>query len=194
MSEDHQDHGVLAPLVAEHRVIEQGLDRLDRLVDAWDDGRQIDPVAVLAACDFLGGYADGLHHRKEEDVVFVLTAEAAPDDVPIHLRSFVDDHVENRDDVGRMRAAAEQALAAGPDAEAVAAARGRAWRPVRRAALDLVDRLRSHIQREDIGLFTALNEVIDDHGLHAAVEDGFAAADAAVDPARLAAWLAWASE
>lgn len=57
-------------LMSEHRLIEQMLDTLEKAIQMVEDGRSVRPGLFLEAADFIRGFADGCHHRKEEGVLF----------------------------------------------------------------------------------------------------------------------------
>lgn len=59
-------------LKGEHRVIEDVLDCLDRIVDRALIDRYLPEQPANEAIRFLRGFADGCHHRKEEDLLFPL--------------------------------------------------------------------------------------------------------------------------
>jgi len=68
-------------LMQEHRLIEQVLDCLEDAAGRLEDGDDIDPDFFIDAAEFVAGFADGSHHRKEEDILFVaMTANDVPGD------------------------------------------------------------------------------------------------------------------
>lgn len=148
--------------MSEHRVIERVIASLEAQADRLDAGRQVRPGFFLDAADFIKGFADGCHHRKEEGVLFErmvaagLPREAGP--VGVMLA----EHEQGRAFTRGMRAAAER-LDAGDTAAArqvVANARG------------YVALLRQHIQKEDGILFPMADQVIPANQ-HADVVTGF---------------------
>src|SRR5450756_440878 len=70
-------------LMQEHRVIERVLDALETAANHLDRGHPVRPGLFLEAADFIAGFADGCHHRKEEGVLFgaclLYTSDAADD-------------------------------------------------------------------------------------------------------------------
>src|SRR5665647_2426724 len=57
-------------LMQEHRVIERVLDALEIAASHLERERPVRPGFFLEAADFIAGFADGCHHRKEEGVLF----------------------------------------------------------------------------------------------------------------------------
>ena len=72
-------------LMSEHRVIERVLDALEIATRALEQGHAVRPGFFLDAADFIGGFADGCHHRKEEGVLFeaMISAGMPPNGGPI---------------------------------------------------------------------------------------------------------------
>src|SRR5262245_46187281 len=131
----------------EHRIIEQVLSCLDRISANCVAARKLDAQAARDALDFFRSFADGCHHRKEEDYLFPaleargLPAQAGPTAV---MRS---EHVEGRRHIQAM------------DGAIVAAARGdnSALDTFARHAQAYVRLLREHIAKEDNCLFPMAN-------------------------------------
>ena len=59
-----------APLMIEHRLIENMLHHLKNQLDRIEKTQSIDPYLVDKAIDFIRMYADRTHHGKEEDILF----------------------------------------------------------------------------------------------------------------------------
>ena len=125
-------------LMAEHQVILRTLDALDGFVGRAT-GAPAEQDELRKFVTFIRGYADALHHGKEEDVLFVamvdegFSREQGPIAVMLH------EH-----DVGREQAAALDGLAASVTP----------WPPedleiLRIASRTYADLLRLHIQKED---------------------------------------------
>jgi hemerythrin-like domain-containing protein len=125
-------------LMAEHRLILRAVDALEAF--ARDAGRGVDEREELGRfVTFIRGYADKLHHGKEEEVIFVAMVDAgfSRDQGPIAV--MLQDH-----DVGREHVSILAGLAASvvpwtrEDLEILQGA-GRAY----------AELLRAHIQKED---------------------------------------------
>jgi hemerythrin-like domain-containing protein len=148
-------------LTAEHRAIER---ELDVLVDIAADLEKHAPVPLETAealVDFLQRVADGVHHRKEEELLFPLLAERGVKPDESVIQPLLQQHESGRFHVRRMR----EALA-------------RLERGDRQAAFEFAsyariyaEMLRSHIQVEDEILYPAAARVLtssDDQRLRAA--------------------------
>ena len=149
-------------LMSEHRVIERVIASLEAEAGKLAAGQAVRPGFFLDAADFVKGFADGCHHKKEEGVLFeAMVAAGLPKQVgPIAV--MLAEHEQGRAFTRGMREAAQR-LAAGETAaraEVVRNARGY-------AAL-----LRAHIQKEDGILFPMADQVIPANR-HDAVLEGF---------------------
>ncbi len=137
-------------LMQEHRLIEQVLDGLEEAAARLEDGEEIDPGFFIDAAEFVAGFADGNHHRKEEDILFVaMTAKDMPADTgPVAV--MLHEHEEGRRLTAGFRGAAEQMQNGDADAAT----------DVIRNAFDYVNLMREHIIKEDNVLFPMANQVI----------------------------------
>ncbi len=137
-------------LMQEHRLIEQVLDCLEEAAGRLEDGEEIDPGFFIDAAEFIAGFADGGHHRKEEDILFVaMTARDMPEDVgPVAV--MLHEHEEGRRFTAGFRGAAERMHDGDADASA----------EVTRNAFDYVNLMREHIVKEDNVLFPMAEQII----------------------------------
>ena len=58
------------PLMIEHRLIERMLSVIKEALAKIEAKKEVDPVFVDIAVDFIQVYADRTHHGKEEDILF----------------------------------------------------------------------------------------------------------------------------
>ncbi len=148
-------------LMEEHRVIERVLDALEKTARSVARGAG-QPQFFIEAADFVRGFADGCHHKKEESVLFVsmqmhgVPVEGGPLGVMLH------EHEQGRHYIRSMRAAAER-WAAGDQAASAEAAEN---------ALNYVALLRQHILKENNILFPMAAQAIPP-AEHAAVLERF---------------------
>lgn len=134
----------------EHRIIERVLDALEAAALRLESGHAVRPEYFLDAADFIAGFADGCHHRKEEGVLFVeLAASGMPaDQGPIGV--MLDEHEQGRAFTRAIRESARK-WAEG-DAEA--------RRALVVSAKGYVALLRDHIAKEDEVLFPMADQLI----------------------------------
>jgi len=137
-------------LMDEHRVIERVLTALEKAAQMLEGGRSIRPAFFLDAADFIKGFADGCHHRKEEGMLFVaMMAHGIPDrGGPIGV--MMAEHEQGRAFTRGMRAAAQK----------LASGEGSAREAVIANARGYVILLRQHIHKEDNILFPMADRVI----------------------------------
>lgn len=149
-------------LMEEHRVIERVLTSLEVGAGRLAQGHAMRPGFFSDAADFVKGFADGCHHRKEEGVLFeALVAAGLPRQVgPIAM--MLQEHEEGRAFTRGMREAAAR-LAAGD---------ALAQDDVVRNARGYASLLRQHIRKEDTVLFPMADQMISP-GDQRAVEEGF---------------------
>lgn len=137
-------------LMQEHRVIERVLVTLEAAAQKVEKGEPVRPGLFIEAADFVQGFADGCHHKKEEGVLFVsMNAHGVPvQGGPVGMMLM--EHEQGRTFIQGMRQAAER-LASGDQT---------AREAVCRNAYGYVNLLRLHIYKEDNVLFPMANQVI----------------------------------
>lgn len=149
-------------LSSEHRVIERVITTLETAASQLENNQPVRPGFFIDAADFIKGFADGCHHRKEEGVLFkTMNTYGIPSQGgPIAVMLM--EHEKGRQFTRGMREAAQRLEAGDPSArlEVVQNARGY-------AAL-----LRQHIRKEDNVLFPMADQVIP-VSVHDQVADGF---------------------
>lgn len=125
-------------LMREHRVIERVLGVLERYAARLEEGELLPRRDLGAIVDVLRDYADGLHHAKEERVLFpaMVAAGLSGDDGP--LAFMLEQHEEGRRLVGDLAELAREEAWSEADRARTA-----------RVARDYVFMLRAHIRDED---------------------------------------------
>lgn len=123
----------------EHRVIEKVLAAMEAMVDRAERGGAVSPGFFLEAADFVAGFADGCHHKKEEDILFTaLEAKGYSRDAgPVAM--LLAQHEDGRRYMRVMKEAARQ-WQAGDDT---------ARQGVIESARNYISLLYDHIDRED---------------------------------------------
>lgn len=137
-------------LSSEHRVIERVIAALEAAADKLEAGEAVRPGFFTDAADFIKGFADGCHHKKEEGVLFTTMNDYGLPTQGGPIGVMLAEHEQGRVYTRGMRAGAER-LAIGEPA-------GRA--EVIRNARGYAMLLRQHIQKEDNILFPMANQVI----------------------------------
>jgi hemerythrin-like domain-containing protein len=167
-------------LEAEHRVIERVLEALDMNTEAVAAGAPVDKAFFTEAIAFVREYADGVHHQKEEQVLFPrLVAAGVPrEGGPVGVMLY--EHDEGRRLVRIMYEALAGASAGDTKARATLVDATRQY----------VTLLRAHIQKEDMILFPMADRIIPIRQREI-VQTGFAQAEGAL-AAMIARRRAWA--
>jgi hemerythrin-like domain-containing protein len=133
-------------LVAEHDIIERGLDVLEKAVGRIESGQPIPDDFPQWAPDFFSQFADKCHHAKEEDLFFPLLKERGIPKEGGPIGVMLHEHDVGRDCVRRMREASE---AADFDGAKFAS-----------AAKEFISLLRQHIFKENNILFQMAGSVM----------------------------------
>jgi hemerythrin-like domain-containing protein len=137
-------------LIDEHRVIERVITALETATSRLSSGQPVRPGFFIDASEFIKGFADGCHHKKEEGVLFPAMEAAGVPRSGGPIGAMLSDHEAGRYYNQNMRAAAER-LAAG-DKSAIA--------DIEKNALGYARLLRQHIMKENMVLFPMADHVI----------------------------------
>ena len=135
-------------LSGEHRVIEQVLECLDRIVESSQAQGRLEKGPAHDAVSFFRNFADRCHHAKEETHLFPameargFPREGGPTGVMIY------EHQQARDHVRKMDENIEAASQGNPAALQKFAQHARAY----------CNLLRNHIEKEDHCLYTMANQ------------------------------------
>ncbi len=62
-------------LISEHRMIERVIHALEIAATSLKNSKDVRPGFFVDAADFIKGFADGCHHKKEEGILFMTMAE-----------------------------------------------------------------------------------------------------------------------
>ncbi len=130
-------------LMEEHDVIQGVLDSLGAAAGRAEQGRNVTPGFFIAAADFFKGFADGCHHRKEENVLFPAMAESGVPTRGGPIEVMLAEHEQGRQLIRSLRAAADAWEAGDPSAR----------RTVVESARSYIRLLRGHINKENNVLF-----------------------------------------
>ena len=136
-------------LMAEHRVIELVIHALEEGAQSLERGREVRPGFFMDAADFIMGFADGCHHKKEEGILFkAMVGNGVPaEGWPVGVMLY--EHERERAFARAIRTAALR-LAADPSAR----------RAVIHNARGYSSMLKQHIQKEDEVLFPMADRFI----------------------------------
>lgn len=137
-------------LMEEHNVIKRVLNALDVAAGRVEQGQTVRPGFFIDAADFIRGFADGCHHKKEEGVLFqAMAAHGVPsENGPIGV--MLAEHEQGRAYTRAMREAAQRLQTGDESARSILAG----------SARNYVTLLRQHIHKEDAILFPMANQVI----------------------------------
>ncbi len=149
-------------LTEEHRVIERVLAALEKAAQHLSYGDPVRPAFFLDAADFIKGFADGCHHKKEEGVLFPAMVDGGLSYQFGPVAVMLAEHDEGRVFTNAMRLAAQR-LQDGDET---------AKDEVIQNAQEYVTLLRQHISKENNVLFSMADQVIPKNK-HQKVNDDF---------------------
>lgn len=130
-------------LMEEHRLIERMLAVLHTATDHLSQGGKVSPTFFTNASIFIKNFADGCHHHKEEDILFIAMSESG---VPVQggpIGVMLIEHEQGREFNHRMVEAIQKWEAGDFSARATVIQNARGY----------VALLRQHIYKEDNILF-----------------------------------------
>jgi hemerythrin-like domain-containing protein len=139
-------------LRAEHQLIQRVLNAMATEAIRVADGNPLNGIFVLCALEFIRKFADGIHHRKEETILFARMEQVGVPRDGGPIGAMLDEH----DQVREMVAAIELKLdlAMHGDGETMPA--------LVRTIRDAVVLWRAHIEREDHVLFPMADQLFND--------------------------------
>ena len=148
-------------LSSEHRIIERVIAAMDEGIMRLEHDQPVPPEFFLDASDFIKGFADGCHHRKEEGVLFDAMSRNGMSMSTGPIAVMLSEHEQGRRYAAGMRQAAIRLQAGDLPAkeEVIKNARGYA------------DLLRQHILKEDHILYPMADRVIPADQQNQVVED-----------------------
>ncbi len=135
-----------AILKEEHRLIVAVLDAMEKWIDELRDGKAFDPRLATMIGEFLRDFADACHHGKEEEKLFVWMRDHSVGEGAVHM-------LEEDHEIGRahVRAMLESAQSGERTSSQRFCSNG----------MDLAAMLRTHIAREDEGVFAMADMAAD---------------------------------
>ena len=154
-------------LVAEHDVILRVLDALEKEAGQLDSGAAVRRDFFTEAIAFVREFADGVHHQKEEGILFPRMAEAGVPSEGGPIGVMLYEHDKGRAHIRAM----DRALAKAADGDS------EARRTLIRETRGYVALLRAHIMKENTILFPMADRVFGE-SQKAAVQAAFAEAEA----------------
>lgn len=137
-------------MVDEHQLILRMITLLEKNTALLEAGTFRNWQFYLDAVDFIRHYADGFHHAKEEDVLFVSLVRNGMPEKNSPIEAMQMEHDQGRAHVRAIAVAAEKAQAGKLGQDAIIAAHARGY----------ADLLRGHIDKEDHILYPLAERVL----------------------------------
>lgn len=137
-------------LMEEHRVIERMMASLERAANRLEAGEEVSPEFFLDVATFIKGFADGCHHVKEENVLFVALQENGMPKQGGPIAVMLAEHEMGRNYTRGMREAALRMQTGDASAQQAVVQNARGY----------VELLRQHIYKEDHILFPSADQII----------------------------------
>ena len=151
-------------LMQEHRIIEQVLDCLEKMVERCEEGGDLNREHAEQSIAFFRTFADRCHHGKEEDRFFPLAHERGIPREGGPIGQMLLEHTQGRAAIKKMDEAIPNASAGDPVA----------LEGFLEGAREYIVLLRAHIQKEDQCLFPMADHVLspaDQENLMASFEE-----------------------
>jgi len=138
-------------LITEHEVIERVLYAMEHEAAKIDDGAAVERYFFTEAIAFAREFADGVHHHKEEIILFprMVAAGLPKEGGPIAV--MLEEHDEGRAHIRAITEALDPAIEGDANARRTLIAETRGY----------VHLLRAHIQRENSILFPMAEHIFD---------------------------------
>lgn len=135
--------GLCDSLVREHEIIERVLDSLERQAREVAAGAVVNYAFFTRSIAFVRQFADGVHHQKEERVLFPALCDAGipQDGGPVGVMLY--EHDEGRKHIRAMESALDSASQGDANARKLLV----------QETIAYVELLRAHIQKENMILF-----------------------------------------
>ena len=137
-------------LMEEHEVIVRVLNAMEKATRRLEAGEPVNPDFYIKSAEFIKGFADGCHHKKEEGVLFPALVVAGLPKESGPLAVMLAEHEEGRQLTRSMRQAAENLQ--GGDASAKD--------EIIKNASGYIRLLRLHIQKENNILFPMADKIV----------------------------------
>lgn len=147
-------------LMQEHRLIEHVLDALETAADQMERRQAVRPGFFLDAADFIAGFADGCHHRKEEGVLFGALRDSGMPVAGGPIELMLDEHEQGRRLARGMRDAARRLEGSDAARQPEGSDDDADRRSLITNARGYVALLREHIIKEDEMLFPMADELL----------------------------------
>ena len=139
-------------LYEEHRIIMKVLECLQKIVAEAEENNKLNAGSASQAIDFFRNFADGCHHAKEEDRLFIVMQENGIPREGGPIGVMLMEHDDGRRFVRGMARAVVQAS----DGD------GNAIDQFAENARDFIALLRGHIDKEDQVLFPMAGQVLNE--------------------------------
>ena len=139
-------------LYEEHRIIMKVLECLQEVVSEAEESGKLNADSANQAIDFFRNFADGCHHAKEEDRLFIVMQENGIPREGGPIGVMLMEHDDGRKFVRGMAGAVVQASDGDEDAVEQFAENAR----------DFIALLRGHIDKEDQVLFPMAGQVLNE--------------------------------
>lgn len=147
-------------MLREHKNILSVTDTVEHNINQLEDGSEIDNDFFTQVIIFLREYADGIHHTKEEDILFNILYEEGLDEQDKELKRLIHQHVLSR----------------GLFEEIEKALRSNSKRSLIKLFREYINMIRDHIREEDEVLFPML-EILLNEKAKGKILDQFSHAD-----------------
>lgn len=106
-------------LLEEHKLVDRVFEIIEKVRDKLEDKEEVPATVFWKIVDFIRGYADVIHHSKEEDILFDQMREhdeELSDDVQDNIAVLIEEHIEALDYANEMHKGIRAYRRGDPDA------------------------------------------------------------------------------
>lgn len=140
-------------LLDEHKLVERVFSIIEKVRDKLEDEKEVPATVFWKIVEFVRGYADVIHHSKEEDILFEQMREHdtdLPDDVQDDIAVLIEEHITALDLANEMHKGIRAYHRGTPEART----------NILKSVKEYLEIMQPHFQREEDEVFPAMVDVL----------------------------------
>ncbi len=140
-------------LLDEHKLVERVFSIMEKVRDKLEDKEEVPATIFWKLVDFIRGYADVIHHSKEEDIFFEQMREHdtdLSDEVQDNIAVLIEEHIEALDLANEMHKGIRAYRRGAPEAR----------NKILKSVDDYLKIMKPHFEMEEEDVFPAMVDVL----------------------------------